>query len=420
MTELLAELRIPRMGSVENATVVSWRIEERETFVAGQAICELETDKTVTELEAESAGMLAKKLAEAGDELKVGDLIALTAPPDVSSDAIDRALEARQKPASLSVTAAPVAVSASEASAPQASASGATPAGLERISPLVRRLAKEHGVDLGTVLGTGLGGKITGDDVLRVAGAVVQAGSTSQVPLPAGYNGVPNEVRPHSTRRKAIARRLVESARTAPHLTADMQIDLSSLLSKRKQLNAARQTAGQSGISLLAFIAQATANLLLKHGDLNATFTESHQVLWKTVNLGIGVDTPDGLVVPVIRNAERLSVEQLAAAIEGLAANARRGALKAQDLDGGTFTISNPGALGPVLRAEAVLNPPQVALLGLPGMLHTAVAVETSPGDYRVEVRPIIRPSLTFDHRALDGGHVIRFLNDLKAVLEEN
>ena len=420
MTVSLQEFRIPRMGSVENATVVSWRVSEGDVFAAGQVLCEVETDKTVTEVEAEYAGTLAKQLAAEGDELKVGDLIGLTAPADAASDDISRAVAAREQQATKSspVEAAtavlPNGAPASPAASPAPSAS------LERISPLVRRLAKEHGIDLAQIRGSGPGSKITGDDVLLAAGAKVEATGSSGVSLPAGYEGVPYEMKSHSTRRRAIARRLSESARAAPHLTADMQIDMSALLDKRLRLNETRQAERKAKLSILTFIAHAAARLLPKHADLNATFTDSHQVRWQTVNLGVGVDTPDGLVVPVIRGAEQLSIEEMGAAIEQIAARARSGALAAQELEGGTFTISNPGALGPVLRAEAILNPPQVALLGLPGMLHAPVAVEAAPGEFRVEVRPLLRPSLTFDHRALDGGHVIRFLNDLKATLESN
>ena len=166
-------------------------------------------------------------------------------------------------------------------------------------------------------------------------------------------------------------------------------------------------------------VAWATARLLIgAHRSLNASYTDSHTLLWKVVNLGIGVDTPEGLIVPTLRDASTLTVQQIDTAIADLALRARAGNLAATELDGGTFTISNPGAIGPVLRAEAILNPPQVALLGLPGIVRLPIAIETAAGEYRVEVRPVLRPSLTFDHRALDGGPVIRFLNDLKAALE--
>jgi pyruvate/2-oxoglutarate dehydrogenase complex dihydrolipoamide acyltransferase (E2) component len=409
---ILEALRIPRMGSVENARLVTWRVAEGVRFAAGEVVCEVETDKTLTDIEAEADGVLAKHLAAEGDELKVGDLIGLTAAVGASAAEIAHALAEREEPLAAAQSSVPAGAQATEsalAAAPSSRSGESTASAGERLSPLVRRLAREHGVELSRVSGTGPGGRITGDDVLRAAGGA---------PLVPGYDGIPVEARPHSTRRRAIARRLAESVRVAPHLTADMQVDLSVLYAERERGNAARRAVGEPPISLLSYIAHATAQLLPRHPDLNATHTESHQLRWQVVNLGIAVDTADGLVVPVIRGAETLSLAEIHAAIERLAASARAGSLAAAELEGGTFTLSNPGALGPVLRAEAILNPPQVALLGLPGILRAPVAVETSPGEWQVEVRPLIRPSLTFDHRALDGGPVIRFLNDLKAVLE--
>ena len=171
---------------------------------------------------------------------------------------------------------------------------------------------------------------------------------------------------------------------------------------------------------MLAYVAHAVCKVLRLRPEFNATFTETHQLQWKAVHLGIAVDTGDGLVVPVIRDADRLSISQLDAAVRVLATKARDGQLKPDELDGGTFTLSNPGSLGPVLRAEAVLNPPQVALLGLPAVLRVPVAIEQANGSYTVEVRPVVRPSLSFDHRALDGGQTIGFLNDLRRILEQS
>ncbi|MFZ1293471.1 MAG: 2-oxo acid dehydrogenase subunit E2, partial [Pseudomonadales bacterium] len=217
---------------------------------------------------------------------------------------------------------------------------------------------------------------------------------------------------------RTIARRLAESARTMPQLTADMQVDLGNLLAARSRLNAAEQAAGRASVSVLSFVAAAVCRLLPQHAELNATYADTHMLLWRVVNLGVAVDTPEGLVVPVLRDAGRLSLPELNAAITALASRARAGELRAEELEGGTFTISNPGSLGPVLRAQAILNPPQVALLGLPGMRRAPVAIDDGSGGYCVEVRPLLCPSLTFDHRALDGGQVIRFLNALKEELE--
>jgi len=396
----LHELRIPHMGSVENARVVAWRVEEGAAFAAGQPLYEVETDKTLTEVCADNPGVLARRLAQEGDELKVGDLAGWWAEAGSSAAAIADALTA----------AAP---GAARRSPPDPEA---------QYSPRVRSLAREHGIALVSVRGTGPGGRVTGEDVLRaVAAREASADATSAgtvTGLPAIYGTLPCDPRPNSLRRRTIARRLAETARNVPQLTADIEVELGALLAARERIKRAQRDAGLAPVSILSLIAAAVCRLLPAHPELNATFTEEKLLCWRVVNLGIAVDAPEGLVVPVIRDAGRLSLAELNAAIAARAARARAGTLDAAELEGGTFTISNPGSLGPVLRAEAILNDPQVALLGLPGMVRAPVAVDDGNGGFRVEVRSLLRPALTFDHRALDGGHVIRFLNALKADLE--
>lgn len=411
----LSELRIPHSGSVENAKLVSWLIAEGAAFSAGQALYEIETDKTVMEVEAEADGVLARCEAEVGAEMKVGDRVGWTAPVGATASDLAAAVRALDASSSAAPAAAPPAAPTSSAASVDAGAATARPAAEAgaRLSPLVRRLAAEHGVDLATVTGTGAGGKITGDDVLNAA-----KGGSAGVPTLPGYEAVAVKAVANSSRRKAIARRLLESARNTATLTADMQIDLTMLLAARERLNSRRKAAGASGVSVLSFIAHDLCKVLRQRPDFNASYTESHTLLWQDLHLGVAVDSPEGLVVPVIRHADQMDVEQLDAAVRSLAARAREGKLQPADLEGATFTLSNPGSLGPVLRAEAVLNPPQVALLGLPAVLRVPVAVQAEGGAWAVEVRPVVRPSLSFDHRALDGGQVIAFLDDLRQRIE--
>lgn len=421
---ILREVRVPFMGSVENATILKWLVSEGELVEGDAILCEIETDKTVMEIEAPGAGVLVKHLVPDGQQLKVGSLIGYLADAGIPAEEVRRALD-KMAGSGESLVPAPTNIQQPDALQEvvdqlEAAENAGAPV---RISPLARRLAKEHSVDLSTVTATGPSGRITGDDVLRVVrdGAVavaVPAAAPSEVFSLRGYEDVPCEKRPNSGRRKTIARRLAETARTVPHLTADVQVDLSRLMDARQAFNERRKGAGQSAVSLLSFIARATCVALTEHPELNATFTDDALLVWKEVNLGVAVDTEEGLIVPVIRRAERLSVSQLDTAIKDVAAKARNGALKPQDLEGGTFTLSNPGSIGPVLRAEAILNAPQVALLGLPAIQQIPLAVPQADGTYTVEVRPVIRPSLSFDHRALDGGHVVRFLTDVKNRLE--
>ena len=405
---MLQDLNIPRMGSVENARMVAWRIGEGEAFAAGDVLYEIETDKTTTEVEADHAGILARRLASDGDEFKVGDRIGLWVLPGTRNAQTEAAL------AALDGKSTPVSITDAKALAPPAPAAAIatrpiprSAAGGVRISPLARRLAALHGVDVAGIIGSGNGGRITGNDVLAAARA--PAPPRPPLPIPTLFTGTANEATkvPHSMRRQTIARRMTQAA-AIPSLTADMEIDLTALLEHRKR---------EGGTSVLGLIAHQAVATLMAHPRLNAHWGEDAMVQWHTVHLGIAVDAPEGLVVPVIRHAERLSARGIAEAISGLAEKARTGTLRAEELEAGTFTISNPGSLGPVIRAEALLNPPQVALLGLPGMVRAVKAVPDGEG-WAMAVRPVIRPSLTFDHRALDGGPVIAFLNELKSRIE--
>lgn len=414
------------MGSVENAKLVSWRVRPGASFSAGEVIYEIETDKTITEILSESDGVLALRVAEEGAELKVGDLIGWSAAADASADEIASAIAAQSAPGMSQIGGIGSAPRKSSDSASAVVLTTGNEAGVSasqpsQVSPHARRLAQEHGVDLANVRGTGPQGRITGEDVLRSAqsrgGSDPGAAGSAAIPAVPGYEQVAYEAVPNSSRRRTIARRLAESARAAPQLTADVQVDLSELLKARERENARLAAGGIPKISILCYIAKATAALLLQHRELNATYTDSHLLLWKPINLGIAVDSPDGLVVPVIRDACNLTLQELAVAIADVAEKARRGTLQSSELEGGTFTISNPGSLGPVLRAEAILNPPQVALLGVAAIHRAPIAVE-SDEEYRVEVRPLLTLSLTFDHRALDGGNTVRFLSELKQTLE--
>lgn len=391
---ILKNLNIPHMGSVENAKLLDWIVKEGDTFTEGEILYEIETDKTATEVEAPDAGILVKRLAESGDEFKVGDLVGLWVDSGTSQTDIAAALE------QWSSAPGEAAAEAGEVSAQPETVAQAVPTEEQsgpKLSPLVRRLAAEHGVDLSTVTGTGEGGRITGDDVLNAA---QQGGASGEV-----------ERIPHSLRRKTIATRMTEAS-NIPTLTADMAVDLSGLFKKRDALKA-----NGTPPTIMAMIANEAVQCLLIHRGLNAHWQDDALLHWKPIHLGVAVNTADGLVVPVVRNAEKLDAKGLTDAIAEMADRARDGNLKPGDLEGGTFTISNPGALGPTIRAEALLNPPQVALLGLPGIIREPRAIQNGD-EWVVEVRPVIKLSLSFDHRALDGGPVIAFLNDLKSRIE--
>ena len=254
-------------------------------------------------------------------------------------------------------------------------------------------------------------------DAAARPGAATGASAAPEVlpDLPPGYEAVPVTRVRLRARRRAIARNLEVSSQI-PSLTADMQMDLEPLLAARAEHNA--EHSGHK-LSVLAFVSRATVATINEFPNINATYTESTVLLWNEVNLGVAVDAPNGLVVPVVRGADRMSAAGLGSAIASLATRARNGDLTLDDLTAGTFTISNPGSVGPVIRAEALINPPQVALLGLPALKKVPVVTSDEDGDDVVAIKTVICPSLTFDHRVLDGGEVIRFLNSMRRRIEE-
>ena len=211
---------------------------------------------------------------------------------------------------------------------------------------------------------------------------------------------------------------MVRSRRTAAHMTTEVDVDLGRLTDVRAALNTQRQAAGQAKLSFLPFIARATCAALLAHPDLNATFETERLLRWGEVNLGIAVDTPRGLMVPVVRGAERLTVEPLAQAIVDVAARVREGKAGPDDFRAGTFTISNPGSVGAV-SAPAIINQPQVGILGMPTIVRRPWVVRLADGQETIAIRPIIRLALTFDHRAVDGADATRCLVDVRRRLED-
>lgn len=470
---------MPHMGvSVEEGTVVEWRKAVGEQVAADEVLCEIATDKVDTEVVAPAAGVLSKILAEVGDSVPVGEPLAELAvgAQDASAglrggvgvgsaDATQRgegaagAVEAGGASRRVSGEPTPTPPPSSGAPVhadrrlaeiaaagrdehgrfdPAAAAEAVTSAagGRRLASPLARRVASEHGVDLERVNGSGRNGRIRKADVeaaLAGASPAFQPASSAQpMPppapraiasgpapegVPAGYAGVPHEVLPTSRVRQAIAEHMTRSRQTAAHMTTEVDVDLSAVVRARTELNAERAAAGASKLSYLPFIARAACAALLEHPDLNATFLGERLVRWRTVNLGIAVDTDDGLLVPVVRDCDRLTAPAIGEAIAALAERARTRKLAPDDLAGGTFTISNPGSVGAV-SAPAIINLPQVAILGVPTIQRRPWAIADEHGNEAIAIRPILRLAVTFDHRALDGADATRFAVSVKDRLE--
>ncbi len=304
-------------------------------------------------------------------------------------------------------------------------------------SPLARRVAADRGVDLGGVTGTGRRGRIRKEDVLAAAAAgpaatqaaPAAAGAGAPGPttarqtappaegIPAGYEDVPHEVVPTSRVRQAIAEHMIRSRQTAAHMTTEVDVDLAAVIRARTELNKARLAGGEAKLSFLPFIARAACAALREHPDMNTTFQGERTIRWGQVNLGVAVDTEAGLLVPVVRDAGSLTAPAIGAAIGDLAARARDRKLVPDDLAGGTFTISNPGSVGAV-SAPAIINQPQVAILGVPTIQRRPWVVTGPDGEEMIAIRSILRLAVTFDHRAVDGADATRFAVAVKDRLE--
>jgi len=285
------------------------------------------------------------------------------------------------------------------------------------ISPVVRRIAADHDVDLSQVKGTGVGGRIRKRDVL----AIVENGQTKERPLhsespyrPEPANGERRTAL--SPIRKQIAEHMTRSHRTAAHVTTVAEVDLSRVVARRAELKEAF-AARAVPLTYLAFVARATVAALQAHEVLNTSIEDEELVHHGDVNLGIAVALQDGLIVPVIPRAQRLSLEGLAAAIADLSGRARAKQLRPEDVQGGTFTITNPGQFGTVL-ATPIIHQPQAAILDVEAVVKRPVVVEGDDGD-SIAIRPMVNLCLSFDHRALDGADAARFLGAVKARLEQ-
>jgi pyruvate dehydrogenase E2 component (dihydrolipoamide acetyltransferase) len=412
---------------MESGTIVRWLKSEGDRVDRDEPLYELDTEKVTQEVEAGVSGVLLKILAREGEELEVGRPIAIIGEPGEEVAATDGAAAAERpaepaaepeaKDAALAQSAeAPAPAPAQEperergreAAAMKAAAQQARPAPAEgarvKASPLARRIARERGVDLRRVAGTGPEGRIVAEDVERAASAP----AWEVKPIPVTER---SETVKLTSVRRTIARRLTE-AWQAPHFaisrTADVRrtIELRERLVQRTEEGAPRPTYSDVLTKLCAIA-------LLRHRAVNAHFEGDSIRIFNTVNVGIAVAIPGGLVVPVIHGVETLTIPQIAAARSDLVERTRASKLKPEDLEGGTFTITNLGMYG-VDRFFAVLNPPQVAILAVGAIEDRVVA-----RDGEAVVRPCMELTLSCDHRGLDGATAAEFLRTLTELLEE-
>jgi pyruvate/2-oxoglutarate dehydrogenase complex dihydrolipoamide acyltransferase (E2) component len=415
-TESLVDVTMPQMGvSVAEGTVVAWRVEVGDAVQAEQTICEITTDKIDTELPAPVGGVVAEILVAVEATVSVGTVMARIAteagaasPPDEASPAAAAAAAAAAEVPS---------AAAQPATNGPASAPGDRSAG-RRYSPVVSRIAAEHDIDLSTVAGTGRGGRVRKQDVL----ALVESNGDGAVPedpplhIESPYRPDPPAPAPSaaadggglSRMRRQIGEHMKRSLETAATCTTWIEVDMGRVEAARDRL----------GVTALAFVARATVDALREHPALNAWLDGDRYTRVDAVNLGIAVSLgDDGLIVPVIHRAHELSVEGLAARIRDVARRARARELAPDDVQGGTFTITNPGQYGSIM-ATPIINLPQVGILDLETIVKRAVVVTDGDGNDSIAIRPMTILGLSWDHRALDGALSAQFLATVKRRLE--
>jgi len=436
---MATEFKLPDLGeNIASGDVVTVFVSAGDVVKPGQPLLEVETDKAVIEVPCPPGGRVASVLVKKGDTVKVGQTLvtlepatggAAAAPVPATPAPVAAPAAAPAKPAAVAPAAAPapapvVAKPAPAptpapiaASAPEPEPRGGTATAVEPAGPAVRRLARELGVDLGRVRGSGPGGRIVREDVVA---AVRQASAAGPSLRPRADTGAterddwgPIRREQMSRMRKTIAANMVRSVQTIPHLTNFDDADVTELEHLRKA-SAAEYAKSNLKLTALSFVIKAVSLSLRQHPSVNATIDpEKGEIVYKDyVNVGLAVDTPRGLVVPVLRNCDQLSIPQIAQAIADTAEKAKSAQYGLEDLKGGTFTISNLGAVGGAYSTP-IINWPEVAILLL-GRSRKMPIVH----DDKIESRLMMPLSLSYDHRIIDGAMAARFLNEVIGYLE--
>jgi 2-oxoglutarate dehydrogenase E2 component (dihydrolipoamide succinyltransferase) len=434
---MAVEIRIPELGeSLVEATIGRWVKQPGEHVEAGEPVVEIETDKVVMEVAAPESGVIASLNKAEGDTAAVGEVIAT--------------LEAGQAAAPAPQAAAPPAAPAATAASPPPSAApapsppplpGAAAAAGRHASPSVRRLARSLGVELEAVPVSDPRGVVSREDVeayaagrgsAAAAAAPAAAGAlgdptppspaaapappraaAAPAPAPARALGSDEETVRMSRRRLTIARQLVTAQQTAAMLTTFNEVDMTAILAVRNERKERFREEHGVGLGFMSFFVTAAVAALKRFERLNAEIRGEDIVLKRHFDIGIAVSTDEGLVVPVLRGADRLAFPEIERAVADLAARARSGSLALEDLRGGTFTITNGGVFGS-LFSTPILNPPQVGILGMHAIVERPVAVEG-----RMEIHPMMYVALSYDHRIVDGSEAVRFLVAVKRMLED-
>ena len=421
-------VEMPKMSdTMEEGVLVSWLAEEGDAVSAGDVIAQVETDKATMDLEVYDDGVLLKKVVAEGASVPIGGLIAVLGSEGESADDVlaqyagggasapaDAPTESATEPAPASkVSGDGTAAEPQEAIAVHAN-------GDVKASPLARKMAQDAGLDIATVIGTGPDGRVVKRDIQAALGGVAPAIAATAMPRPAPtpapvFSGAEFDSVPLSQMRRTIARRLAESKFTAPHFYLTIEVDMENAVSARKSINEIGEARGDSKVSFNDLITKACAMALKMHPAVNSSWMEAEGAIHRhnRVNVAVAVAIDEGLVTPVIRDADLKTITQIAAETKDLAGRARARTLQPEDWEGSTFTTSNLGMFG-IEEFTAIINPPNACILAIGSIMDVPVV-----RDGAVVPGKRMRVTLSCDHRVVDGATGSAFLGDVKRFLED-
>lgn len=406
-------VRMPQMGeSIAEGTLVKWHKKVGDKVTRDETLFEISTDKVDTEVPAPQSGYLLRILVNEGETVPVHSVVCLlgasAATPAADTSEPAPAATSRGGPDTASPPDATPTVRTPATPPAAARRDGSENRLREKSSPLVRRLAAEHGIDISSVVGSGTGGRVTKEDVLR---------HLKETPGSTVASFEDDRVEAMPVMRQRIAEHMVASRRTSAHVSSIFEVDMTTVRKLKDGL--ARQYADEHKVKLtyMPFVLQVVAKALKRHPRLNASIEGNSVRYHGEVNLGVAVALEEGLIVPVVRRADRLDLPNLAYTLSDLARRARSKQLKPEEVQGGTFTITNPGVFGSLIGTP-IINQPQVAILCLGAVVKRAVVTENADATDAVAIRSMAYFSLSFDHRLIDGAVADRFMAEVKAQLE--
>jgi pyruvate dehydrogenase E2 component (dihydrolipoamide acetyltransferase) len=406
-------ITMPKLSdTMVEGTIARWKKKQGDTVETGDILAEVETDKATMEMEAFDDGVLKEVYVPDGGVAKVGEKIALILAEGESPDGADAAPAAKEK-------AAPTAQPAESKAAPAPAAPApAAPSGARaKASPLARKIATERGVSLDGIQGSGPGGRVVAKDIPEKGAAPAAAAPPAAAPAAApkiqATAGEGDKRVPLSGMRRVIAERLLASKTQLPHFYLTIEVDAGSLMRLRKELNTANEAAGLPKLTVNDFILLAVARAASSHPYINASWAGDAIIQYASVNISVAVAVDEGLVTPVIREANKLSLKEISAAVKDLAKRARDKKLKPEEYQGGTITVSTLGAYG-IEQFFAIINPPQAAILAIGAIVKKPVV--NAKGEIVVGERMAV--SLSGDHRVVDGAVGAEYLGTLRKLIE--